>query len=55
LDYGALWWVSPDSNRDAPMEHSALQAGAAKPYPPDTRTFLLTNLAESLGIEPSRA
>jgi hypothetical protein len=29
LDYGALWWVSPDSNRDAPMEHSALQAGAA--------------------------
>jgi hypothetical protein len=26
---GPLWWVSPDSNRDAPMEHSALQAGAA--------------------------
>jgi hypothetical protein len=26
-----------------------------QPYPPDTRTFLLTNLAESLGIEPSRA
>ncbi len=26
-----------------------------QPYPPDTRTFLLTSLAESLGIEPSRA
>src|SRR5260370_42276057 len=26
---GPSWWVSPDSNRDAPMEHSALQAGAA--------------------------
>src|SRR5260370_1287200 len=26
---GLTWWVPPDSNRDAPMEHSALQAGAA--------------------------
>jgi hypothetical protein len=32
------------------MEHSALQAGAANQYPPDTRI-----VAESLGIEPSRA
>src|SRR6266851_4613301 len=41
---GPFWWVSPDSNRDAPMEHSALQAGAANrirltPEPSYLRTW----------------
>jgi hypothetical protein len=29
FEHLVTWWVPPDSNRDAPREHSALQAGAA--------------------------
>jgi hypothetical protein len=47
-----VWWVSPDSNRDAPKERSALQAGAANRI---RLTPKMKTLAESLGIEPSRA
>ncbi len=47
-----VWWVSPDSNRDAPKECSALQAGAANRI---RLTPKMKTLAESLGIEPSRA
>ena len=43
---GPSWWVSPDSNRDAPMEHSALQAGAAN------RIRLTPEPSYELGGEP---
>ena len=42
---GPLWWVSPDSNRDAPKEHSALQAGAAN-------RIRLTPKLKTFGGEP---
>ena len=41
-----VWWVSPDSNRDAPKERSALQAGAAN------RIRLTPKLLKNFGGEP---
>ena len=55
LDYGAFVVGVPGFEPGRSDGALCSTGRRGQPYPPDTRTFLLTNLAESLGIEPSRA
>ena len=58
------WWVPGDSNPDSPKGNTVLQAGAANRIRLAPKNHLnrahrcrgaLSNLAEGLGVEPSRA